>query len=177
MPLCSPLFVILLSFIRTVLIKAVYSIMLRRLRNDPFVFVMDFPTNNDAIVLSSFSSHTLSRTGIFHVLFALFSLTLTNTILQIPSYHSHHTRSNPFRLLTQFTENKKTHVLNSRRSRHNIYTTTGSPFQDKTKHKLYSIKPPARLSTTTPPPGSENPPYRSAKSSPRHHLLVCLLEP
>ena len=39
-------------------IKAVYSIMLRRLRNDPFVFVMDFPTPNDAFVLSSFHSHT-----------------------------------------------------------------------------------------------------------------------
>ena len=39
-------------------IKAVYSIMLRWLRNDPFVFVMDFPTLNDAFVLSSFRSHT-----------------------------------------------------------------------------------------------------------------------
>ena len=39
-------------------IKAVYSIMLRWLRNDPFVFVMDFPTTNDAFVLSSFRSHT-----------------------------------------------------------------------------------------------------------------------
>ena len=33
------------------------SIMLRWLRNDPFVFVMDFPTPNDAFVLSSFRSH------------------------------------------------------------------------------------------------------------------------
>ena len=48
----------LLSFIRTVLIKAVYSIMLHWLRNDPFVFVMDFPTNDDAFVLSLFRSHT-----------------------------------------------------------------------------------------------------------------------
>ena len=32
--------------------------MLRRLRNDPFVFVMDFPTPHDAFVLSSFRSHT-----------------------------------------------------------------------------------------------------------------------
>ena len=48
----------LLSFIRTVLIKAVYSIMLHQLRNDPFVFVMDFPTNDDAFVLASFHSHT-----------------------------------------------------------------------------------------------------------------------
>ena len=39
-------------------IKAVYSIMMHRLRNDPFVFVMDFPTPNDAFVLSSFRSHT-----------------------------------------------------------------------------------------------------------------------
>ena len=39
-------------------IKAVYSIMLRWLRHDPFVFVMDFPTPNDAFVLSSFRSHT-----------------------------------------------------------------------------------------------------------------------
>ena len=48
----------LLSFIRTVLIEAVYSIMLHRLHNDPFVFVMDFPTNDNAFVLSSFHSHT-----------------------------------------------------------------------------------------------------------------------
>ena len=39
-------------------IKVVYSIMLRWLRNDPFVFVMDFPTTNDAFVLSLFHSHT-----------------------------------------------------------------------------------------------------------------------
>ena len=39
-------------------IKAVYSIMLCWLRNDPFVFVMDFPTPNNAFVLSSFRSHT-----------------------------------------------------------------------------------------------------------------------
>ena len=39
-------------------IKAVYSIMMRWLRNDPFVFVMDFPTPNDAFVLLSFRSHT-----------------------------------------------------------------------------------------------------------------------
>ena len=39
-------------------IKAVYSIMLRWLRNDPFVFVMDFPTTNNAFVLSLFRSHT-----------------------------------------------------------------------------------------------------------------------
>ena len=39
-------------------IKAVYSIMMRWLCNDPFVFVMDFPTPNNAFVLSSFRSHT-----------------------------------------------------------------------------------------------------------------------
>ena len=39
-------------------IKAVYSIMMRWLHNDPFVFVMDFPTPNDAFVLLSFRSHT-----------------------------------------------------------------------------------------------------------------------
>ena len=39
-------------------IKAVYSIMLRWLRNDPFVLVMDFPTNNNAFVLPLFCSHT-----------------------------------------------------------------------------------------------------------------------
>ena len=55
---------------------------------------------------------SMSRTGIFHVLFALFFLTLTNTILQILSRHPHHTRSKPFRLLTQFTDNQKTRVLN-----------------------------------------------------------------
>ena len=54
-------------------------------------------------------SFWLSRTGIFHVLFALFFFTLTNTILQILSYH---TRFKPFRLLTRFTDNKKTRVLN-----------------------------------------------------------------
>ena len=54
----------------------------------------------------------LSRTGIFHVLFALFFSTLTTTILQILSYPPHHTRSNPFRPLTQFTDKWKTRVLN-----------------------------------------------------------------
>ena len=43
---------------------------------------------------------SLSRTGIFHVLFALFFSTLTDTILQILYYHPHHTRFKPFRLLT-----------------------------------------------------------------------------
>ena len=66
----------------------------------------------------------VSRTGIFHVLFALFFLTLTVTILQILSYQHHYTRFIPFCLLTSFTDNKKTHVLNSWCSRHNIYTTT-----------------------------------------------------
>ena len=32
--------------------------MLRWLRIDPFVFVMDFPTNDDAFVLASPRSHT-----------------------------------------------------------------------------------------------------------------------
>ena len=59
-----------------------------------------------------FNVYILSRTGIFHVLFALFFLTLTNTILQILSYHPRHIRSNPFRLLTQFTDKQKTRVLN-----------------------------------------------------------------
>ena len=59
MPLCFPFFVRYASFIyQDSSIKAVYSIMLRWLRNDPFVFVMDFPTPNDAFVLSSFRSHT-----------------------------------------------------------------------------------------------------------------------
>ena len=58
MPLCY-LFISYASFIyQNSFIKAVYSIMLRWLHNDSFVFVMDFPTNNDAIVLSSFHSHT-----------------------------------------------------------------------------------------------------------------------
>ena len=49
-------------------IKAVYSIMMRWLRNDPFVFVMDFPTPNDAFVLSSFRSHTpLINLSIVHL--------------------------------------------------------------------------------------------------------------
>ena len=54
----------------------------------------------------------LSRTGIFHVLFALFFLTLTIVILQILSYQPQHTHSNPFRLLIPFTDKKKTRVLN-----------------------------------------------------------------
>ena len=54
-----------------------------------------------------FGAGAVSRTGIFHVLFASFFLTLTNTILQILSYHPHHTRSKPFRLLTQFTDNQE----------------------------------------------------------------------
>ena len=52
-------------------------------------------------------TRVVSRTGIFHVLFALFSLTFTDTILQTRSYHPHHTRSNPFRPLTQFTDQQK----------------------------------------------------------------------
>ena len=52
-------FVCYASFIyQDISIKAMYSIMLRWLRNDPFVFVMDFPTPNDAFVLSLFRSHT-----------------------------------------------------------------------------------------------------------------------
>ena len=52
-------FVCYASFIyQDSLIKAVYSIMLRWLRNDPFIFVMDFPTPNYAFVLASFCSHT-----------------------------------------------------------------------------------------------------------------------
>ena len=57
-------------------------------------------------------SCNMSRTGIFRVLFALFLLTFMLTILQILSYQSHHTCSNPFRLLTLFAENHQTHVLN-----------------------------------------------------------------
>ena len=53
-----PLFSICFSFHLDSSIKAVYSIMLHWLCNDPFVFVMDFPTNNDAFVISSFHSHT-----------------------------------------------------------------------------------------------------------------------
>ena len=52
-------FVLYASFIyQDSSIRAVYSIMMRWLHNDPFVFVMDFPTPNDAFVLLSFRSHT-----------------------------------------------------------------------------------------------------------------------
>ena len=51
--------------------------------------------------------YLVSRTGIFHVLFALFFLTLTITILQILSYQHHYTRFIPFRLFTLFTDIKK----------------------------------------------------------------------
>ena len=53
----------------------------------------------------------MSRTGIFHILFASFFLTLTHTILQILCHRPHHTRSHPFCLLTQFTDKPKTRVL------------------------------------------------------------------
>ena len=72
----------------------------------------------------------------------------------------------PFRLFTLFTDNKKTCVLIPKRSRHNVCTTTGDLFPNKTKHELYSIrvKPQARPSKTTLPPGSENQPGRSSRS-------------
>ena len=66
-------------------------------------------TADNTAVLASMH---MSRTGIFHILFALFFLTLTATILQVLSYQPHYTRSNPFRLLTPFPDNKKTRVLN-----------------------------------------------------------------
>ena len=120
----------------------------------------------------------MSRTGIFHVLFALFFNTydlypsrsyLINTTTLV-SYH--------FACSLHSRINKKMCVLNPLRSRHNIYTTTGNLFQNKAKHELYSmrVKPLARPSKTTPPPGSENPPYRSSGSLPRRHPLACLLE-
>ena len=61
---------------------------------------------------------------------------------------------------------RKTRVLNPKRSRHNVCTTMGDPFQNKTKHELYSmrVRPLVRSSKTTPPPGSENPPCRSSRS-------------
>ena len=104
----------------------------------------------------------------------IFSQHLRSLSFKILSYQPHHTHSKPFRLFTLFTDNEKTRVLNPWRSWHNVYTTTGDPFQANTKHKLYSmrIKPPARPSKTTLPPGSENPPYHSSRSWPRclpHH--------
>ena len=56
----------------------------------------------------------------FSVLFALFFLTLTNTILQILSYHPHHTRSNPFRLLTQFPDKQDNACIGT----HDVADTT-----------------------------------------------------
>ena len=124
-------------------------------------------------------STPVSRTGIFHVLFALnffstydlypFRSYLINTTTLV-SYH--------FACSLCSTDKQKHVYSDPRRSQHNIYTTTDDPFQSKPKHKLYSIgvKPPARPSTTTPPPGSENPPYRSSRSSPRRHPLAYLLE-
>ena len=63
------LFICYVSFIyQDSFIKAVYSIMLRWLCNDPFVFVMDFPTPNDAFVLLLFCSHTpLINLSIVHL--------------------------------------------------------------------------------------------------------------
>ena len=43
---------------------------------------------------------------------------------------------NPFRLLTQFTDNKKMRVLNPERSRHDICTTTGDLFQNPKQQAL-----------------------------------------
>ena len=53
----------------------------------------------------------LSRTGIFTFFSPYFSLTLTKAILQILSYHPRHIRSNPFRLLTEFTDQQQTRVF------------------------------------------------------------------
>ena len=70
----------------------------------------NMPTNRKHQCTSQIATR-LSQTGIFHVLFALFSQHLQNFIFKILSYQPHHTRSNPFRLFTLFTDNKKTRVL------------------------------------------------------------------
>ena len=69
-----------------------------------------------------------------------------------------------YSLCSQIT--RKMCVLNPMHSRHNVCTTTGDPFQNKTKHELYSmrVRPQARSSKTTLPPGSENPPYCSSRN-------------
>ena len=171
---------------RRLLLHCVLSRRIESRNNDrgyhPGLVLYDLLSNRQLLatgrVSASLDLHPLevSRTGIFHVLFTLFFLTLTNTILQTGSYHPHHTRSNPFRPLTQFTDKRTTRVLIQGRSRHNDCTTTDSPFQDKTKLYSMRVKPPARPSTTTPPPRSENQPYRSVKSSPRRHPLACPME-
>ena len=63
--------------------------------------------HRDRVLQIRRTAASVSRTGIFHVLFAFFFSTLTNTILQILYYHPHHTRFKPFRLLTQFTEEQE----------------------------------------------------------------------
>ena len=72
---------------------------------------------------------------------------------------------------------RKHEYWNPRHSRHDVCTTTGDPFPNKTKHKLYSIrvKPQARPSKKTLPPGLENPPGRSSRSWLRHspHRQPC----
>ena len=97
------------------------------------------------------NSGQLSWTGIFHVLFALFFLTLTILICSdlILSISSH-----------SFQTISPTHSVCRK--------------QENTKHELYSmrVKPPARSLKMTLPPGSENPPYHSSRSWPRrspHH--------
>ena len=80
----------------------------------------------------------LSRTGIFHALFALFFLPLTificpdlilSNLTTLVSYHF------ACSLCSQ-----KTRVLNPLRSQHNVFTTTGDLFQSEPKHELYSMR-------------------------------------
>ena len=75
----------------------------------------------------------VSRTGIFHILFALFFSRLTIIIFQNLSYQAHHTRFKPFRLFTPFTDDKKTCVLNPLRSRHNVLYYNGRPVSKPTE--------------------------------------------
>ena len=90
----------------------------------------------------------------------------------------YHTRFIPFCLLTLFTDNENACIQTQNVANTTFILQRATCFKTKMKHKLYSIgvKPRARPSTTTPPPGSENPPYRSSRSSLRRHPLVCLLE-
>ena len=113
---------------------------------------------------------SVPSTGIFHVLFALFVLSHSLSLsLKILAYQATYTHSKPFCLLILFIDKLKMCVLNSRCSQHNVYTTTGNPFQTRQNNKLCSVRvrPQARPSKTTPPPGSENWPYHSSRSWPR----------
>ena len=69
---------------------------------------------------------TMSRTGIFHILFVLFSQHSHSLSFKVSSYQTAHTRSELFRLLTLFTDNQNTLYWTHYVADRHANTTTGN---------------------------------------------------